>query len=264
MAVGAVVVLLALFVFATIGPLFDPTDPAQQSLSLRRAPPGVDALFGRDYLGRDILARVMHGGRYTMVAAVGATVLITAAGLLVGLLSGYYRGWIDQILMRVADVVLAFPFLISAIVIVAVLGPDLFNAILAVAIAKIPAYARVLRSLVLQARETVYTEAARSLGCTDTRIIVRHIFPNVVLPAIVLSTTEMANIVLAIAGLSFIGLGAQPPASEWGLMLSEAKGYLSQAPHMLLFPGAALAALILSINLAGDGLRYAVDPRARR
>ena len=263
-AVVAAIVLLLLVIGAVVGPLVITADPAQQLLSLRRSPPDREHLLGLDHLGRDILARLVHGARYTLLASGGATILISVAGLFIGVVAGYYGRWVDQILMRIVDVALAFPYFLAAIVIVAVLGPDLKNAILAVAFAKIPVYTRVVRSVVLQAREMPYTEAARSLGCGDARIMLRHIVPNVILPAIVLSTTEMASVVLALAGLSFLGLGAQPPVSEWGLMLSEAKGYVSQAPHMLLAPGIALAVLVLSINLAGDGLRFAVDPRSRR
>ena len=262
-AVVALVVLGGLAMLAVFGP-FLVGDPSHQELALRRSVPSSEHLLGRDHLGRDILARLAYGARYTLLASVGATLLISVAGLVAGVLSGYYGGWLDQLLMRIADVVLAFPYFLAAIVIVAVLGPDLENAIIAVALAKVPAYARIVRSVVLQAREMPYTEAARCLGCRDTRIMTRHIVPNVILPAVVVSTTEMASVVLSLAGLSFIGLGAQPPASEWGLMLSEAKGYLSSAPHMLMFPGIALAVLVLSINLAGDGLRYAIDPRSRR
>lgn len=263
-AVFAAIILALLVAGALVGPLLLTTDPAQQLLSQRRSPPDRDHLLGLDHLGRDILARLVHGARYTLLASGGATILISLMGLTIGVVAGYYGRWVDQLLMRIADLVLAFPYFLAAIVIVAVLGPNLTNAILAVAFAKIPVYTRIVRSLVLQAREMPYTEAARSLGCSDGRIMLRHIVPNVILPAIVLSTTEMASVVLALAGLSFLGLGAQPPASEWGLMLSEAKGYLSQAPHMLLAPGIALAVLVLSINLAGDGLRFAVDPRSRR
>lgn len=263
-AAAAAIVLLLICAVALLGPLIVQTDPAQQVLSLRRAPPSAENPFGRDQLGRDVLVRVIHGARYTMLAGGGATAVISIAGLLAGVVAGYKGGWVDQLIMRVADVMLAFPFFVAAIVIVAVLGPDLVNAVIAVAIAKIPSYARVVRSVVLQVRAMAYTEAARALGCTDARIMWRHILPNVILPAIVLSTTEMASVVLFLAGLSFVGLGVQPPASEWGLMLSEGRGYITQAPHILLFPGLALATLVLAINLAGDGLRYAVDPRSRR
>lgn len=263
-ALASLVLLTIFCLIAVVGPLLMQTDPAQQTLSLRRAPPSAEHPFGLDHLGRDVLSRLVHGARYTIVASFGATVLVTLVGLFAGIGAGYRGGWVDQLVMRAADVLLAFPVFLAAIVIVAVLGPDLRNAIIAVAIARVPAYARIIRGAALQAREMAYAEAARAVGCRDARIMARHILPNVILPAVVLSTVEMAGVVLSLSGLSFLGLGAQPPASEWGLMMSEAKGYLTQAPHLMLFPGSALALLVIAINLVGDGLRVAIDPRAGR
>lgn len=260
-AVVALVVLVALLVMAIVGPLVVTTDPATQSLILRRQLPSADHPFGLDHLGRDVFARVVFGARYTMLGAFAATILVSVIGVAVGLASGYYRGWVDQILMRLVDIALAFPFFLTAIVIVAILGANLANAVVAIALARAPSFIRVVRGSVLQSMGFMYVDAARAVGCSNGRIMTRHILPNILLQIIVLATVEMAGIILSLSGLSFLGLGAQPPASEWGLMLNDAKGYLAQAPHIMAFPGVFLAALVLSVNLLGDGLRYAADPR---
>jgi len=256
--------ILCLFLaMAVVGPVLIRTDPAEQQLELRRAPVSTDSPFGRDHFGRDILARIVHGSRYTLLSGALATLIGTIGGLIVGLVSGYYGRWVDEVIMRGVDLTLAFPFFLLAILIIAILGPGLTNAVLAVGLAKIPVFVRFVRGTTLQARESAYTEAARAIGCGDARIMFRHILPNIFIPALVLATVELAATVLSISGLGFLGLGAQPPTPEWGLMLSEARSYLSQAPHIMFFPGMFLSILVLSINLVGDGLQYATDPRRR-
>ena len=190
--------------------------------------------------------------------------MITVAGVFFGFLAGYNGGWLDQVVMRVVDLMLAFPFFITSIVVVAILGPSLQNAILAVTLSGIPFFVRVVRGSVLQEVHMTYVEGARAIGCTDIRIVVRHILPNVLVPVIVLATANGAGIIISLTGLSFLGLGVQPPTAEWGLMMSDAKGYLSSAPHMMYIPGIFVGLLILSINLVGDGLRDAADPRMKR
>lgn len=262
-ALIGLVVIVACLLVAIVGPYVSQGDPADQTLRLRRAVPSAEHPLGMDHLGRDIMTRMIFGARYTILAGMAATLVGALGGLALGLLSGYYGRWLDEVLMRLVDLLLAFPFFLLAILIIAILGPGLGNAIVAVGIAKIPNYSRVVRSTVLQVREMDYTTAAWALGCSDGRIMLRHILPNVMTPMLVLSTVEMAATILSISGLSFLGLGAQPPLSEWGVLLSEARGYISQAPHIMLFPGLGLALLVLSINLVGDGLQYATDPKLR-
>lgn len=263
-AVLSLIVLVVLIAIAVLGPIAVHTDPTQQQLALRLGPPSLENPFGLDNLGRDILARIVNGGRVTLLSGLAATSLVTAAGVFFGFLAGYYGGWLDQLVMRVVDLMLAFPFFITAIVVVAVLGASLENAILAVTLAETPMFARVVRGSVLQATHMLYVEGARAIGATDRRIVVRHILPNILMPVIVLATADAAGIILALSGLSFLGLGVQPPTPEWGLMMSDAKGYLGSAPQMMFIPGIFLALLILSINLLGDGLRDAADPRMKR
>lgn len=256
--------ILLLILFMTVfGPYIVHKDPNQQILRLVRAPISFENIFGRDQLGRDILARIVFGARYTLISGFAATTVGFVIGVFVGLLSGYYGGYVDELIMRLVDLMLSFPFFLLAILIIAILGSGLQNAVIAVGIANIPAFARFARGTTLQIREMLYIDATRVLGGNGLHIIFRHIFPNILVPTLVLATVETANTILAISGLSFLGLGAQPPEPEWGLMLSESKGYLAQAPHIMIFPGIFIALLVLSINLVSDGVQYALDPRRR-
>lgn len=262
-AVLALAVLVLIVVMALGAPYLTSVGPAEQQLRLRRAPPSLDNLLGRDHLGRDMWSRIAYGARYTLTGGFAATLLGGAGGLLLGLFSGFYKGWVDLAIMRFVDAVLAFPFFLLSILIIAILGPGLGNAIFAVGVANSPKYARVVRGSVLQVSERDYIQAARAVGSPDGRIMWKHILPNIMAPLIVLSTVEMAGTVLSIAGLNFLGLGAQPPLPEWGLMLAEGRGHFSQAPHIVLFPGLFITLLVLAFNLVGDGLRYATDPSLR-
>lgn len=262
-AVLALAVLVLIVVMALGAPYLTSVGPAEQQLRLRRAPPSLDNLLGRDHLGRDMWSRIAYGARYTLTGGFAATLLGGVGGLLLGLFSGFYKGWVDLAIMRFVDAVLAFPFFLLSILIIAILGPGLGNAIFAVGVANSPKYARVVRGSVLQVSERDYIQAARAVGSPDGRIMWRHILPNIMAPLIVLSTVEMAGTVLSIAGLNFLGLGAQPPLPEWGLMLAEGRGHFSQAPHIVLFPGLFITLLVLAFNLVGDGLRYATDPSLR-
>jgi peptide/nickel transport system permease protein len=260
LGLGLVVIV---FFIAVFGPSLAPYDATQQDLLVRRLPPTAGHLLGFDDFGRDILSRILVGARYTL----GVALLAVSIGLIVGvsleLVSGFYGSWIDSVLMRFIDTLMAFPYLLLAIVIVGVLGPGLNNAILAVGISAMPAYARVTRATVLVLRENDYVLAARATGSTDSRIITRHILPNALAPIIVVATVGMAQAILSAAGLSFLGLGAQPPTPEWGAMLSAGRSYLFDAPHIATFPGIAIVLGMLGFNLLGDGLRDALDPRLR-
>lgn len=263
-ALVGLAVVMGIIAMAAAAPLVPSLNPALQDLSLRRSPPSPAHPFGLDHLGRDILSRVAHGARYTIGAAVTATLIALVAGVAIGLAGGYWGGLADEISMRVVEVMLAFPYLLLAILIVSILGPGLASATVAVGITKIPHYARVTRGAVLSLRHSDYVDAARVIGATDAGILWRHILPNAMAPILVLATVGLGADVLSIAGLGFLGLGAQPPTPEWGLMVSEGRSYLFEASHIIVFPGAFLMLLVLGFNLMGDGLRDALDPRLQR
>ena len=262
---GAIVVLL--FVMAAIfGPLLAPHDPTQIFYSAGQTPPSPPSAtfpFGTDATGRDVLSRVLAGARISLTVGVVAVAIATVFGTLLGLLSGYFGGWADQVIMRLMDVMLAFPDILLAIVIITVLGPGLTNVMVAVGIAAIPAYTRTIRAAVLSVRQQEYVEAARALGASSGRIIASHILRNVLTPIIVLVTLSIGLAILTAAGLSFVGLGAQPPSPEWGDMLNDAQNYLQQAWWMAIFPGGAIMLVVVGLNLLGDGLREILDPTIR-
>jgi len=251
------------FILAILAPFLVPYDPYSQDLTLRRAAPSVEHLLGLDPYGRDILSRLLYGASNTLAAALVCVSMSLVIGILLGFISGYFEGRLGAVIMRLMDVILAFPYFILAILIVAVLGPGLKNAILAVAIVNIPRYARVTRSSTLTVKNLLFIEAARALGADDRWIIINHILPNSLSPIIVLSTLGIASAIISVAALSFIGLGAQPPIAEWGLMLSEGRSYISSAPHICIFPGLCIVLVVLGFNLLGDGLRDCLDPRLR-
>jgi peptide/nickel transport system permease protein len=255
-------VLFALVVAAIFAPQIAPYDPLAQSADLLE-PPSRSHLFGTDELGRDIFSRVIFGARISLTVGLVAVSLALVSGTLIGLASGFFGGWLDAIAMRMVDVLLAFPGIILAILIMATLGPSLINVMLAVGISAIPWYARTVRAATLVVKETDYVLASRALGATALRMMARHVLPNVVTPVIVLATIGIAGAILAISGLSFLGLGAQPPSPEWGSMLSQARIYLQRAWWITTFPGLAIMISVLAINIVGDALRDALDPRLR-
>ncbi len=260
---GLLIVLIALA--AGIGaPLLAPHDPTDVRLEKRLLPPGREFLLGTDHLGRDQLSRLLHGARTTLRTAGVVLAVVFAIALTVGTLSGYYGGWLDTLLMSLVDLVLAFPGLILAVAIAGTLGPSLTNVMLAMAAVWWAGYARLIRGMVLSARQREYVEAARAVGASDRRIMVFHIWRNILGPVIVLATLDMGWIILGIAGLSFLGLGAQPPTPEWGAMLNDGRPFLQTAPQMMLYPGAAIFLLVLGFNLLGDGLRDILDPTIYR
>ena len=219
-------------------------------------------LFRSDALGRDVLARVVHGSRISLSIAFAGTLISTLAGGTLGALTGYFGGWLDNLIMRLIDIVMSIPSMLLSIAIVAALGSDISNLLLAMTIGQIPRFTRVVRSLVITAAADDYVEAAKVCGASNRRIIVRHILPNIIGPVIVQSTMSVASIILTTAGLSFIGLGVQPPAPEWGTMLSEARDFMLTDPYLVIAPGIAIALAVFSLNTIGDGLRDALDPRS--
>jgi peptide/nickel transport system permease protein len=262
------VVVLAIFVLMAIfAPLIAPYGPLQQDLAGKFAPPSRAHLMGQDELGRDILSRVIYGARISLTAGLAAVGIATVVGTLIGLVAGYIGRWPDSVLMRLMDVVLAFPSILLAIVIVSILGPSLANAMLAIGIVFVPQMARVVRSAVISVRERDYIEAERALGAGNTQIVFSGILPNCMAPLIVQATLTLATAILDVAALSFLGLGAQAPTPEWGAMLTDAFrsgfGVFIEGQHAIIFPGIAIALAVLSVNFVGDGLRDALDPRRR-
>lgn len=272
--VGTAILSILIFtaVFASV---LAPNDPAENFIGQenvkRRDPPCIHLLgcpeenpqfiFGLDGNGRDLLSRMIYGTRVSLRIGFTVVSLAVAAGAILGAVSGYHGGWIDNVVMRAMDIVLAFPVFLLAIALVFVLGPSLENAMLAIAIVSIPAYARVVRSTVLSVRETEYVEASRALGASNWRILFSRILPNALPPLIVLATLGIATAILDTAALSFLGLGAQEPTAEWGTMLGRERSQIFSAPHLVFIPGIAISITVLAFNLMGDGLRDALDPR---
>jgi peptide/nickel transport system permease protein len=259
---GAVIVLVAA-VAAVAGPSITPFDPAAQELPLRLAGPGGAHLFGLDELGRDVLARVLAGARISFFVGVTVVSVSAALGTLLGALAGYFGGLLDDLISRVIDTLMAFPGLLLAIALVAVLGPSLGNVLFALTIIGWVGYARLVRGQVLRAREFDYVQAARAMGAATPRVLFRHVVPAAMPAVVVQATLGMAGAVIGEASLSFLGLGVQPPTPSWGTMLSGGRAHLLDAPHLTLFPGLAIALLVLGFNFLGDGLRDLTDPKRR-
>lgn len=258
---GAFIVGVALLA-ALVGPVLSPFDPTSQELALRLAAPSVAHPFGLDELGRDILARVLAGARISFLVGVTVVSVSAALGTLLGAVAGYFGGRVDDVISRVIDVLLAFPGLLLAIALVAVLGPSLGNVLFALSIIGWVGYARLVRGQVLRAREFEYVQAARALGASTTRILWKHIIPTAIPAVVVQATLGMAGAIIGEASLSFLGLGVQPPTPSWGTMLSGGRAHILDAPHLTLFPGIAIALLVLGLNFLGDGLRDRIDPRS--
>jgi peptide/nickel transport system permease protein len=261
-AKAAALVLGALVAVAVVVPLVITIDPYQQSLSASLLPPGQDGHpLGTDHLGRDVLLRLVDGARVSLSMGFIAVAISVVLGSSIGLLSGYFGKHLDSVLMRLMDVKLAFPGILAALVIVTVLGAGLEKAMIAVGIGAVPRYARVVRGSVLATKHELFVESARSLGASDARIMLTHIVPQVLGPVITLATLGLATAILAAASLSFLGLGAQPPTAEWGLMLADGRKYLRVAWWLAIFPGLAIMITVVAINLLGDGVRDALDPK---
>ncbi len=257
---GAVLALLFLAV-AILAPYLAPYDPLRTDWSAVRSPPSPQHWLGTDELGRDVLSRVIWGARASLLAGVVSVAIAMALGVPLGLLSGYYRGWIDEVIMRFTDALLAFPFLILAIALAAMLGPSLTNAMIAIGVSTAPAFIRLARGQVLSVMVEEFVQAARALGASDARIMLKHVLPNAFSPLLIQGTLAVAAAIIAESSLSFLGLGQQPPAPSWGSMLNVAKNFLAEAPWMAVWPGIAIFITVLAFNLLGDGLRDALDPR---
>lgn len=259
---------LAIVAFAALaavaGPWVVSLDPAAQDLALRLAAPSRVHLFGLDELGRDILSRVLAGARVSFLVGLTVVSVSASVGTLLGAVAGYFGGVADEVISRVIDVLLAFPGLLLAIALVAVLGPSLGNVLLALTAIGWVGYARLVRGQVLRAREFEYVQAARALGAGTSRVLWHHVIPSAIPAVVVQATLGMAGAIIGEAALSFLGLGVQPPTPSWGTMLSGGRAHLLDAPHLTLFPGLAIALLVLGFNFVGDGLRDATDPKSRR
>ena len=256
--------LTSMILLAMAAPLVAQHDPLDQELLKRMKPPSAEYLFGTDDLGRDVFSRVLYGGRISLRVGITAVILGTTIGALLGSVAGYAGGWVDSLISRAMEIVLAFPGTLLAIAVVAARGPGLENTLLAVGLVSVPVYARLMRGSVLSLREREFVTAARCLGASDRRILFSHILPNGLTPLIVQSTLGIAGAIVEAAALGFLGLGAQPPAPEWGAMLTDARNYLLNAPWAMIFPGLAIMLTVLGFNLFGDGLRDALDPQMKQ
>ncbi|MGH2425794.1 MAG: nickel transporter permease [bacterium] len=263
LTLAGVLIIGALVGIALVASLIAPADPTRTNLEIRFDPPTRAHPFGTDQLGRDILSRVIYGTRVSLRIAILTAVIATTIGAPLGIISGYFRGRVDDLLMRLTDMFMAFPRLILAMAIAAALRPSLENVIIAISIAAWPAYARLARSVTLALREETFVEAARALGAGSPRILTRHVLPGVLSPMVIQISLDMGGIILTAAGLGFIGVGAQPPTPEWGVMIAEGRNYITQQWWVSTFPGIAIALVVFGFNLLGDGIRDLLDPRLR-
>jgi peptide/nickel transport system permease protein len=255
--------LVLLILMTLLSPLLMPYDPTGMDYDHLLETPGKAHPWGTDDLGRDILSRVLSGGRESLRVAFIAIALGMGGGVVVGLLSGFYGGWVDNLIQRIVEIMMAFPTILLLLSIVAALGPSLGTVLIAIGISSIPGYSRLVRGSVLAAKNFEYVTAARLIGATNRRIMFRHILPNIVAPIIIYSTLGLGGAIMMTAGLSYVGLGAQPPSPEWGAMLNYGRSYLRDAWWMSFFPGLAIFVAVLCINILGDGLRDALDPKLR-
>ena len=258
--VGLAIVLIAVLA-ALVGPALSPYNPAAQELARRLEPPTLSHPFGLDELGRDILARLLAGARISLLVGLAVVSVSSVVGMLVGSIAGYFGGRVDDVISRSVDVLMAFPGILLAIALVAVLGPSLTNVVLALSVIGWVGYARLVRGQALRARELDFVQAARALGAGSARVVLRHVLPTAFPAVVVQATLGMAGAIIAEASLSFLGLGVQPPTPSWGTMLDAGRAHLFDAPHLTIFPGLAIALLVLGFNFLGDGLRDRVDPK---
>jgi ABC-type dipeptide/oligopeptide/nickel transport system permease subunit len=262
-ATFGLIYVIALVIVAILAPIISPFDPYAQDLPNRLQPPSFPHILGLDEFGRDVLSRLIHGATISMQVGLEVVLLSLLIGVIVGAISGYYGGWADMVCMRVADIFLAFPSLVLAIGIMAVIGPSIFNVVLSLVVVSWPYYARVIRSQTITLKKMDFITAARAMGASGRRILRTHIIPNAIPPVIILATLGMGSAILAEAGLSFLGLGVNPPTPSWGIMVASGRDYILQAPHMVISSGLIITITVLAFNLLGDGLRDALDPRLR-
>jgi peptide/nickel transport system permease protein len=258
------VIVAATVLLAVLGPWLLPSDPSAQELARRLEGPSVQHPFGLDELGRDILARIAAGARISLLVGIAVVSVSSVAGMFFGSVAGYFGGRVDDVISRVIDVLMAFPGILLAIALVAVLGPSLVNVVLALSVIGWVGYARLVRGQALRAREFEFVQAARALGAGSGRIVLRHVLPTAFPSVVVQATLGMAGAIIAEASLSFLGLGVQPPTPSWGTMLDAGRSHLFDAPHLTIFPGLAIAILVLGFNFLGDGLRDRVDPKLEK
>lgn len=264
LAVVGLVFLLVLILAAAVGPSLFPEQAGEMQLGENLMPPSRAHPLGTDELGRDLLARLIEGARISLAVGVISVSISLALGVPLGAVAAYVGGWLDMVLMRVVDVLLTFPTLLTAIILVTVLGPSLQSAVVAIGITQVPIFARLTRALVLTLRDREFVTAARASGASDGRVLARHIMPNCLSPLLVQTTLIMASAILSTAYLGFLGLGAQPPTPEWGAMVANGRNYLRTATHVAVFPGIAIMLTVLALNVVGDGLRDAFDPQSDR
>jgi peptide/nickel transport system permease protein len=263
LALVGFLIFVGIVVLAVFAPWIAPASPIKTDFTAYLQPPGPRHLLGTDELGRDVLSRIIFGARASLEAGLISVGMAIAAGLPLGIVAGFYRGRLDDLLMRLTDAMLSFPQLILALAVAAVLGPGLAKAMIAIAVVLMPVFMRIMRAQVLTEREREYVAAARALGAADRRIIWRHLLPNSFAPIVVQGSLNVASAIITEATLSFLGLGTQPPTPAWGSMLNAAQQYLTQAPWLSFWPGLAIAITVLGVNVAGDGLREIWDPRTR-
>jgi peptide/nickel transport system permease protein len=261
LAAAGLVVTGLFLAAALLAPVLSPYSPTEQNLAQDLRPPSAEHPMGQDKLGRDILSRVLYGARVSLMVGFLAVSVSVALGVLVGGLAGYFGGWVDEALMRLVDILMAFPGILLAIAVAAVLGPSLRNVVLALSIIGWTGYARLVRGEVLVTKEREFVRAAQALGAGTGRILGRHVLPQVLAPLVVQATFGVAGMIVAEAGLSFLGLGVQPPTASWGAMLSEGRPFLLVAPHLTIYPGLAIMVTVMGLNFLGDGLRDLLDVR---
>ncbi|NIV34555.1 MAG: ABC transporter permease subunit [Anaerolineae bacterium] len=264
LALLGLIILTIVILLALAAPVVARRDPLEIDPVNKLQMPSREHLMGTDNLGRSIWARVIWGSRLTLGTASAAMLLILLVGVAVGTVAGFYGGWVDNILMRLVDILLAFPSLILALAIAGMLGPSLINVLIGIAAVGWATYARVVRGMILSVREKEYIEAAQALGIPPWRLALHHLLPNVISPVVVLASLDMGSLLLSISALSFLGLGAQAPEPEWGRMLNDARPFMQIAPHTMIFPGLAIFLCVMAFNLLGDGLRDALDPQGQR
>lgn len=255
-------IVSGLILIAIFAPYLSPYDPLKIDIINRLSPPSTEHIFGTDRIGRDIFSRILYGTRITLQVGIITVTISLIFGTILGTVAGYYGGIVDTILSRMMDVMLSFPYILLALVVVAILGPGLYNAMVAIGIVNIPRFARIVRSAAVSVRQNEYITAAKALGHKDWKIIFSHLLPNCTAPIIVQATISVASAILNAAALSFLGLGAQPPTAEWGAMLSDGRTVLQTAPWVVIFPGMAIMISVLGFNIFGDGLRDVLDPRS--
>ncbi len=263
-AMVGLAILLVIIIVAVFASYIAPYDPDAQDYTAAMLSPGRSHWLGTDNFGRDILSRIIYGGQISLRLGLFGTLIGASVGSVLGAIAGFFGGIVDSIIMRLLDIQMAFPGILLAIIVIAILGDSEINVILAIGIFSLPTFARVIRGTFLVLREQDYVLAARATGADSNRILFRHLLPNSLSPILVLATIRLGTAILTAASLGFLGLGVAPPAPEWGTMLSEGRNYMQFAPHIAIFPGLAIVITVISLNLLGDGLRDAIDPRTRK